>query len=395
MKRYTYVVVGGGMTADACVQGIRERDAKGSLVVLSAEKDPPYQRPPLSKKLWKGGEVSAIDCGTERHGAEVLTGRRVTALAPDERTVTDEHGESYGYERLLLATGGDPVRLPGDDGGRVVYYRTLEDYRRVRQLAGEHDEFLVIGGGFIGSEMAAALAMQDKKVTLAFPEEGVGARLFPREVALYLNGMYRERGVRVLPGTKIAGLGNAAEKVEVQTAGGQMLRVDGVVAGLGIRPSVDLAQGAGLKVEDGIVVDELLRAGRPDLFAAGDVAAFPDAVLGRRRVEHEDNAVSMGRTAGHNMAGDNEAYRHQPSFYSDMFDVGYEAVGLLDARLETVIEWAEPYAQGVLCYLRSGRPVGVLLWNVWDQVPAARDLLAAPEPPAEDKLRAWCRDRLG
>ncbi len=157
--------------------------------------------------------------------------------------------------------------------------------------------------------------------------------------------------------------------------------VHGVVAGIGIVPNVELAQEAGLAVGDGIVVDSYLRTSHPDVYAAGDVASFPDALLGvRRRVEHEDNANTMGRAAGRAMAGAAVSYEHSPMFYSDLFDLGYEAVGELDTRLRTVVDWQEPYRKGVLYYLEEGRVRGVLLWNVWDRVDAARALIAEPGP---------------
>jgi NADPH-dependent 2,4-dienoyl-CoA reductase/sulfur reductase-like enzyme len=153
------------------------------------------------------------------------------------------------------------------------------------------------------------------------------------------------------------------------------------VAGLGIEPNTPLARAAGLEVRDGIVVDEMLRAGHPDVYAAGDVAAFRNPALGERiRVEHEDNANTMGRAAGRNMAGASEPYHHLPFFYSDLFDLGYEAVGDLDARLETFADWKQPYREGVVYYLRHGRVRGALLWNTWDQVNPARRLIAEPGP---------------
>ena len=162
---------------------------------------------------------------------------------------------------------------------------------------------------------------------------------------------------------------------------GREIVVDGVVAGIGLEPNIELAQSAGLKTDDGIVVDELLRTRHPDIYAAGDVAAFYSPLLGKRiRVEHEDNANSMGQAAGRNMAGLNEAYHHLPSFYSDMFELGYEAVGEVDSRLETFADWKRPNEEGVVYYLADGRVRGVLLWNVWEQVKATRELIAEPGP---------------
>jgi len=179
----------------------------------------------------------------------------------------------------------------------------------------------------------------------------------------------------------VTGVSGQGEEQIVSVRGGRQVRADGVVAGLGIRPDVALAEQAGLAVENGIVVDERLQSSRPDIYAAGDVASFESRVLGRRlRVEHEDNANAMGRVAGRVMAGERDVYDHLPFFYSDLFDLGYEAVGEVDAGLETVSDWKDPFREGVVYYLRDRRVRGVLLWNTWGQVDAARALIAQPGP---------------
>ncbi len=387
MPEYDYLIIGGGMAADAAAKGIRELDGSGSIAIVAAEPHPPYARPPLSKKLWQGKPFETIWRGTEELGVDLYGGRRAVGLDPAKKEVRDDRGETYGYGRLLLATGGTPRRLPfgGDD---IIYFRTVEDYRRLRALADRGKRFAVIGGGFIGSEIAAALAMNGREVTMLFPEEAVCARVFPPDLAAYLNSFYREKGVELLAGETAADVRRDGERLTVTTAGGRSLTVDGVVAGLGIVPDVELALQAGLPVENGITTDELLRAGRPEIFAAGDAASFVNPVLGRRvRVEHEDNALAMGRQAGRNMAGAEEPYHHLPFFYSDLFELGYEAVGELDSRLETVTDWKVPYREGVVYFLRNGRVRGVLLWNVWEQVEAARRLMAEPGPFAAENLK--------
>jgi NADPH-dependent 2,4-dienoyl-CoA reductase/sulfur reductase-like enzyme len=247
-------------------------------------------------------------------------------------------------------------------------------------MTGDGKRFAVIGGGFIGGEVAAALAMNRQAVTMAFPEEGIGWRVFPGDMSLFLNEYFQGRGVDVRPGVSVSGLIAVGEAMAVQLAGGAEIPADGVVAGIGIQPNVELAKEAGLAVDNGIVVNEFLQTGHPDIFAAGDTASFPSFALGRRvRVEHEDAARTMGAAAGRAMAGRMEPYRHLPSFYSDLFDLGYEAVGLLDSRLDTVADWKEPFREGVVYYLEAGRVRGVLLWNVWGQVDAARRLIEAAE----------------
>lgn len=385
MKEVTYLIVGGGMTAASAARGIREVDEAGAIAVLSAETQLPYDRPPLSKGLWTGKKKiddiwRGLPGDVAFHG-----GRTAVNLDLERKEVTDKEGERYRFEKLLLATGGKPRRLPFG-GDNIIYYRSLSSYQRLRDLAAEHEQFAVIGGGFIGSEIAAALAMQGKQVTMLFPEPGIGARIYPAELASFLNDAYREQGVTVLPGESVVGLEGSGTDLILLTESGRRIPASGVVAGIGITPNVELARAAGLDVDDGIVVDASLQTSHPDVYAAGDVARFPDPYLGRhRRVEHEDAANSMGRAAGRAMAGAGSRYDYSPMFYSDMFDLGYEAVGRLDSRLETKVDWEEPFRKGVITYVDEGKVAGVLLWNVWDQVDQARERLGKPvssEAPA-------------
>lgn len=378
MKDYQYIIIGGGMTADAAVRGIRSRDDRGTIAVLAGEEHPPYNRPPLSKKLWAGKPLDSIWRKTEQAKADLFLGTRAVNGNAGDKSITDSRGETYRYEKLLLATGGIPRRLPFAADG-VIYFRTLDDYQRLRALADRKSQFVVIGGGFIGSEVAAALALNNCKVTMVFPESGIGARIYPPKLSQFLNDYYREKQVEVLTGETIRGLEKRGERFSVSTESGKTLSADAVVAGIGIEPETGLAKSLGLKIDNGIVVDEQLRAA-PDIFAAGDVANFYSPALDvRRRVEHEDNANTMGAMAGRNMAGASERYEHLPYFYSDLFDLGYEAVGEFGTNLEIVEDWKEPFKKGVVYYLKAGRVRGVLLWNTWGQVDAARSLIGAKD----------------
>jgi 3-phenylpropionate/trans-cinnamate dioxygenase ferredoxin reductase component len=385
MPDFKYLIVGGGMTADAAVKGIREVDPTGAIALIGEELDPPYSRPPLSKALWKGKPVDRIWRYTEKHGVNLLLGRRAVHLDLDRQVVIDDQDEAYGFDRLLLATGGRPRRLPFG-GDLILYYRTLADFRHLWALAERGQHFAVIGGGFIGTEIAAALAMNGKRVTLLFPEAGIGARVFPADLGRFLVDYYREKGVVVQPGATVTDVIGSQGRVRVKTQDREIV-VDGVVAGIGLQPNIELAQAAGLAVEDGIIVDEYLQTAKPNIYAAGDVAAFYSPALEKRlRFEHEDNALTMGQQAGRNMAGASAAYNHLPFFYSDLFDLGYEAVGEIDARLETLADWQVPYREGVIYYHADNRVRGVLLWNVWDQVEVARHLIAAHQPAAPGAL---------
>lgn len=387
MKDYKYLIVGGGMTAAAAVDGIREIDPGGSIGMISAESDAPYDRPPLSKALWKGKPVDEIWRKIDDKSVQVHGGCIVKEIDPGQKRVLDGQNDVFTYEKLLLATGGRPRHLPfGDD--QIIYFRTVSDYRRLRALTETGRRFAVIGGGFIGSEIAAALAMNEKEVVMMFSGKDIGSRVFPSALSRFLSDFYRQKGVEVLPGEKILGFRTQGHRYALETSTDRQIMFDGVVAGIGIEPNVDLARSAGLKVEDGIVVDAYLRTSHPEIYAAGDVAAFWNTTLGKRiRVEHEDNANTMGRLAGRNMAGMSEPYDYLPSFYSDMFELGYEAVGEVDSRLETFEDWKRPNQEGVIYYMQAGRVRGVVLWNVWEQVEAARRLIAEPGPFTIDDLK--------
>jgi 3-phenylpropionate/trans-cinnamate dioxygenase ferredoxin reductase subunit len=393
MIKYDYLIVGAGLTGHAAARGIREVDRHGSIGMVGGEPDPPYTRPPLTKGLWKGKPLDKIWLNTAALGVELHLGRRVVSLDPEAKCMVDDHGTYYAYRSLLLATGGSPRRLPfgGDD---ILYYRTLADYYRLAAVAGQYAAtFGIIGAGFIGSEIAAALHMNGHGVVMIFPQEFIGQHIYPRDLAEYVTQYFHHKGVQLRPGLVAKGLEKVDGKCFLRVARDgtdleESVAADQIVAGLGIAPNVELARSAGAAVSDGIVVDEGLRTSLPDVYAAGDVANFYSPALGRRlRVEHEDNANTMGRLAGQAMAGQAVVYDYLPYFYSDLFELGYEAVGETDARLETLSDWQEPYRKGVIYYLQDGRVRGVLLWNVWGKAEAARKLITGGETYRDEELR--------
>lgn len=387
MKNSRYLIVGGGMAADSAARGIRKVDASGSITMICDELDPPYNRPPLSKSLWKDKPFESIWRDTATLNVEVQTARKAVSLDKARKTVTDDAGVVYGYDKLLLATGGAPRLLPDADE-QVIYFRTAADYLRLRALCEHGKDFVVIGGGFIGSEVAAALALNGKHVTMVFPSNGIGSRVYPPALMNFLNSYFEEKGVTLLASETVKSVRKMNGRMKVTTGGGREIIADGVVAGLGILPNTALADQAGLKVDNGIVVDELLRSSDRHIYAAGDVANFHSAALDKRmRVEHEDNANVMGELAGRNMAGQSDIYSHQPYFYSDLFDLGYEAVGELDSGMDIVEDWQDPFRKGVVYYLRDDRVRGVLLWNTWGQVAAATELIAEKEQHDSDTLK--------
>lgn len=415
---YRYVIVGGGMAADAAVKSVRRADPPGSLLLVSAEADAPYRRPPLSKGLWNGDDLAKIGLGTGERGADLVLGDPVVALNVDTRELQLTSGRSVRYQRLLLATGASPRTLPPlPPGGPVLPYRSLSDFREAEARSGPGRRALVVGGGFIGSEVAAGLSRVGTEVHMAFQEEAISSLRFPAEIAEIVTADYRQRRVRVHSSTSVTAAEIEQESAVIALSDGTEERFDLVVVGVGATPNTELASQAGLFVDDGIVVDEHLRARRdlpegssrvvdPDLgvYAAGDVASFPwPRPFSRGRIEHEDNAVSMGAHAGREMVYsalsgrleaeeepnrlEREAYTHFPFFYSDLFDNGYEAVGQLDSRLDTLVVWHKPGEEAVVYYLDGQVLKGILLWNTWGQVDHARDMILAADPVVRDELR--------
>jgi 3-phenylpropionate/trans-cinnamate dioxygenase ferredoxin reductase component len=391
MTVYDYLIIGGGMTGAAAAQGIREGDKNGTIAILSMEVHPPYNRPPLSKKLWQGKPEEILWRKLPEKNLELILGHRATHLDAEKKQVGDEAGRTYSYRKLLLATGGNPRRLPFAPP-ETCYFRSLEDYRKVRSWTGQGARIGVIGGGFIGSEIAAALASSGEQVVMAFPEKGIGARVYPENLSQYVTGYYWEKGVEVLPGLEIQAISRQGKGFVMQAKDGRAIAVDHIIAGIGIQPNTELAQSAKITLASaenggGILVDRYLHTSQPGVYAAGDCASFYNPALARTvRVEHEDNANRMGTIAGINMTGGARNYDHQPFFYSDLFDLGYEAVGELSSQLETYADWKETYRQGIIYYLKDQKVQGVLLWNTWDQVEAARRLIATGDTVQPEAL---------
>ena len=223
--------------------------------------------------------------------------------------------------------------------------------------------------------MAAALSMNKLMVTMIFPQDRLVSRIFPESLGYALTDYYRSKGIVMLAQNVPASIEKTSNGFLVTTGAGEQIDASIVIVGIGITPNTALAQKAGLKTADGIAVDEYLRTSDPDVYAAGDVAFFPELVLGPRRIEHWDNAITQGRHAGRNMAGASEPFKEIPFFFSDLFDFGYEAVGEIDSRLETFADWQEPNKTGVIYYLKNSRIRGVMMCNVWEKVDAARELI--------------------
>ncbi len=302
MKSYKYLIIGGGMTSSAAIDGIRSVDEDGSIGIISEEEFKPYERPPLTKGLWHETELTSIFLDFNNHNVKFHLATKASKIDTKKRIVTDSKGHQYKYTKLLIATGASP-RFIIKESDRVIYYRYLSDFKKLKKLTEKNSTFGIIGGGFVGSEIAAALNSLGKKVTMIFPEHGISGLRFPEELATHLNIYYEEKGVIVHAFTKVVDIVEKNKRVIVKTDKGDF-PFDAVVIGIGVIPNIDLAQSAGIKIDNGIKVNEYLVTSFPDIYAAGDVTNFYSPDLDRNiRVEHEDNAYMQGSIAGKNIAG--------------------------------------------------------------------------------------------
>jgi NAD(P)H-nitrite reductase large subunit len=371
MRSYTYVIVGGGMAGGRASDGIRKVDQAGSLVIVTNEGRMPYERPPLSKGYLMGrAGLDKVYLRSEEYYAEndiqVITGTRVTKIHPPLHTITLDDEEVVEYERLLLATGGRAWRLPipGNDLENVLTLRTIADSEAIQDAARAADQALILGGSFIGSEVASALAQLGLDVTMVFPESRLLERVVPKALSQYLHDMYAERGVRILAGRKPERLTGESSVQQAVLDDGTTLDAQVVVMGVGIRLNTEIARDAGLAMwEDGaVMVDPTLQTSDPNIYAAGDIAAWPDPTFDKRlRVEHWDVARRQGIRAGRNMAGEEKPYTALPYFFSDLFDLSFEVWGDLSAWEKTVLRGSLDDGSFAVYYFDAGTLVGALV----------------------------------
>jgi NADPH-dependent 2,4-dienoyl-CoA reductase/sulfur reductase-like enzyme len=375
-RHYVCVILGGGMVAGYAAKELIEQGIDGGrLCILSADNVLPVERPPLSKKFLAGQKdedavyINKPPFYTD-NGIDVRLNTVVSGLDLSGRAVRLQSGDSIGYDRLLIATGTRPRRLsiPGADLPGLFYLRWLQDSKNIRAAwEGGARRAVILGGGYIGTEVAAVLTERGLDVTMVFPDEHLLQRVFTPEMAGFFEDYYRDRNVKLLPGQKAARLEGAGRVETVVLESGEPLRADMVVAGIGVEPVTDILEGTGLRIDDGVVVDEYLETGTPDVFAAGDVANFMDVVAGRqRRLEHWDNAVSQGEHAGRVLSGRREPYKHLSYFFSDEFDLSWELWGDAKQGRQVVYRgripsgkfsaWWLDESGGVVCAFVMGRP---------------------------------------
>lgn len=384
---YEYVIVGGGMVGGYAINGIREKDASGDILVVSKDADVPYERPALSKKLWLDDEFTeeSIRVGAEQQpNVSFKFNTTVNKIDRENKTIQLGDDTVVHYNKLLLATGGEPTTIDGPDDPHVIVFRDWSDYRKLRQFSGNNKHVIVVGGGYIGSEIAAALVQNDTKVTMIYPDKVLGEKQFPEAITAEYEDTFKKEGVDLVNGKRAASYQRDGNQLVVALDDGSQITGDTLVIGLGVTPRIALAKASGLKLnEDGVEVDKYLQTSDPSIWSAGDIVYYPDKILGRQRIEHVDHARNSGQQVGRNMAGAHEAYTHTPYFYSNIFSIAWQAIGTLDPALPQIFDKREDGA--VVYFLKERQLVGVLIWNVSVDLDDVRDLLANP-PADTDEL---------
>ena len=399
MDRYDYLIVGGGLAAASAVEGIRERDQDGSILLLTDEEEPPYHRPPLSKEFLQapgaGRELLHVKPEgwfEDTAGVDLRLETKVTDLAPRERVVTVEGGETFAGERILLATGGRPrtLSLPGFDLDGVHTLRTVGDSEALRDAASDADEALLVGAGFIGMELAASFGELDVRPAVVELQDRVWSRMLPRDLSEFVQGYFEDRGVEFRLSRRVAEL-RGDDRVEGAVLDdGSEVSCQLVVVGVGIEPAEGLARDAGLAVQDGIVVDENGETSHGYIYAAGDVARYPDPVFGDlTRVEHWDHAKAHGKTVGRNMAGADEAYDHLSYFFSEAFDLSLNVFGRPAGADRTILSGELPEGGIVYCG-EEGRLCATVLVNDHDSMDRCRELVR--RRPSMEEVEAHLKE---
>ena len=335
MDQSNIVILGGGMVAGYAAKQLVELGLpKGELAVLSADTAVPYERPPLSKGFLAGKDSEdAIKINPEdfykKNGVEVRLRCEVAAVDLKRKRLILKNSDEFGFQKLIIATGARPrtLNIPGSRLQNLLYLRSLNDSKSIRNAAQKAKHAVVIGGGFIGMEVAAVLAQKGIEVALVMDHDRVFKRLFSPGMSSFFESYYAARGVRLIKSTSVTEFrGNGAVNSAV-LRDGQTVRCDLVVAGIGVEPVFDVVS-SGLEIGNGILVNEYLQTSQPDVFAAGDVANYQDVLFAkRRRVEHWDNAVSQGQYCARSLMGDKVPFKHVPYFFSDIFDLSYEYWG--------------------------------------------------------------------
>lgn len=456
-----FLLVGAGSASFAAFRAIRTKDPTAKVLMIGEEPFYPYMRPPLSKELWFDqnpdvGETLSFTRwnGKERSvfyepqdyffsvkqllenkngGVSVIRGKRVVKVDPVSQVVVFDSGEEIAYEKCLIATGAKPKNLPvfetaeAEIKKRVTLFRSVRDFQKLDKISRKIKSIAVVGGGFLGSELACGLAKRGSSTGLnviqLFPESGNMGKVLPEYLSKWTTKKLQSEGVNVIPEVTVKSVNKNDKKIELHLSNDEIVSVDHVIVAVGAEPNTEIASTSGLEIDDkygGFLVNAEMEA-RKNVWIAGDASCFYDTKLGRRRVEHHDHAVVSGRLAGENMTGSGKPYWHQSMFWSDLGpDIGYEAIGIVDSTLPTVgifskaterdtpksvveetgenirseteakakadstslenqvpraPEYGDNYGKGVIFYLRDNIIVGIVLWNVFTKMSIARKII--------------------
>jgi 3-phenylpropionate/trans-cinnamate dioxygenase ferredoxin reductase subunit len=362
----TFVIVGGGLAGAKAAEALRDEGFDGRVVLLADEDVAPYERPPLSKDYLRGDAgrdaIWALEEGWyEAHDVELRTGTRATELALGSNEVVLDGGERIGFEQLLLATGAAPKRLPFGADTHVL--RTVHDSDALREALTPGARLVVIGAGWIGCEVAASARQRGAEVTMIAPESVPLERVLGPEVGAIYRDVHAAQGVELALGTGV----EAIEAGAVRTTDGRTFPADLVVVGIGVAPRTELAEAAGLKVDDGVLTDDRLRTSAPNVYAAGDIARAQHPILGETiRVEHWGTALEQGPAAARNMLGRDLAYDRIPYFFSDQYDVGMEYAGHALTYDRVVFRGDPSSLEFMAFWMRGDRVAAGINVNVWD-----------------------------
>jgi 3-phenylpropionate/trans-cinnamate dioxygenase ferredoxin reductase subunit len=392
-----FVIVGASLAGATAATALREEGFAGPIVLVGDERENPYERPPLSKDYLQGkSERQKIyvhpDNWYPEHDVELVLGTPVTGIDRAEHQVVLSDGRRVDYAKLLLTTGSSPRRLtlPGAELEAVLYLRRVEDSERIRQVLGSASRVVVIGGGWIGLEVTAAARLAGVEVTLLEQGELPLLKVLGREVAEIFAGLHRGHGVDLRVGAKVEEIIGSDNRVGgVRLAGGDEVDADAVVVGIGITPNTELAEAAGLRVDDGVVVDEHLRTSDPNVFAAGDVASAFHPLFGRHvRVEHWANALNQPKAAVKSMLGHDATYDRVPYFFTDQYDLGMEYSGHVGADGYDRVVFRGDVGGGeyIAFWLKDRRVLAGMNVNVWDVTDAIQDLVRSGQPVDPERL---------
>jgi 3-phenylpropionate/trans-cinnamate dioxygenase ferredoxin reductase subunit len=360
------VIVGAGQAAGQAAASLRQEKYEGSITILGDEAQLPYQRPPLSKQYLSGElGVDQVLVRPEKFYADrdiaVHTNTTIASIDVDGKKVTTESGDVYEYEKLLIATGSSPRRLqmPGSDLAGIHYLRTIDDVDRIRKAMSTAKSLCIIGGGYVGLEVAAVAVTAGLEVTLVEMEERILQRVTTPEMSEYYHKLHSERGVNIELSTGVSGF-EGEGFVSTVLCGDKTFDADIVIVGIGIIPNTDIAEAAGVECDNGISVDDHCQTSNADIYAAGDCTNHPNPILGRRlRLESVPNAIEQGRVAASNMLGGDKTYASVPWFWSDQYELKLQMVGFSADGDTSVVRGDKSVNKFAVFYLSEGNVVAV------------------------------------